>query len=107
MASPLEPEALYHLVTPTALAEHRRKGHISPPSLDEEGFVHCSWGAQVSGTVAKHFAGEPEVLALKLDEVAVADSLVEEDSYGSGQRFPHVYRALRLDEVQSETQVKP
>ena len=107
MPAELEPRALYHLASPAQWAQHRAAGQIVAPSLSEEGFVHCSRGSQVGGTLAKHFGHEPEVLALELDEDAVADSLVEEDSYGSGQLFPHVYRAIRISEVRSVTTVKP
>lgn len=85
-------DALYHLSTPADWARSRELGRIEPPSLASEGFVHCSWGRQVPGTVAKHFADVPEVLALRLDPEMFGDlQLIEEDRYGSGQEFPHVY----------------
>lgn len=88
----LDPAALYHLATEAEWARYRADGSIAPASLAAEGFVHCSWGRQVAGTVAKHFAGVSGLLALELDaERFGAVRLVEEDSYGSGQAFPHAY----------------
>jgi len=101
----LDPDGLYHLATPADWAEHRARGRIAPPSLSEEGFVHCSWGRQVPSTVAKHFAGVDELLALRLDPAAV--EVVEEDSYGSGQAFPHVYDSIPISAVIVTVPVRP
>lgn len=91
----LAPDGLYHLATVEEWASYRSAGVIDPPSLASEGFVHCSWGRQVSGTVARHFAGVTDLLALRLDPDALGTvELVEEDSYGSGQTFPHAYGAI-------------
>lgn len=107
MTDDLDPDGLYHLATPTELVRYRRDGKIEPPSLETEGFVHCSWGHQVAGTVAKHFADEPVVVACELDVDAVWPDLVEEDSYGSGQAFPHLYAAVPVAAVRSEHPVGP
>jgi uncharacterized protein (DUF952 family) len=88
----LAPDALYHLATEPEWATYREAGSIEPPSLAAEGFVHCSYGHQVPGTVERHFPGATDLLALEVDPVALGHAaLVEEDSYGSGQAFPHVY----------------
>ncbi len=91
----LDPQGLYHLASAGEWAGYRKRGRIDPPSLDTEGFVHCSWGNQVTGTVEKHFGGVTDLLALRLDPHSLGGpDLVEEDSYGSGQTFPHVYGAI-------------
>ena len=88
----LDPDGLYHLATAAEWASYQASGTIAPGSLDDEGFVHCSWGRQVAGTVAKLFAGVPGLLALRLDADRFGGvELIEEDSYGSGQAFPHAY----------------
>lgn len=102
----LEPDALHHLATPDQWAQYQRDGAIAPASLETEGFVHCSWGRQVPGTVAKHFAGVGDLMALVLDPAKLGDvSLVEEDSYGSGQAFPHVYGPIPLEAVTGSVDV--
>lgn len=87
----LEPTALFHLATVTQWTAYEEGGAIVPASLDDEGFVHCSWGRQVAGTVRKHFAGVDELLALELDPGRIAAPVVAEDTSGAGQAFPHVY----------------
>lgn len=92
VAADLDPDGLFHLATVDEWAGYQATGQISPASLAAEGFVHCSWGRQVSGTVARHFAGVEGLLALRLDPDLLGDvPLLEEDSMGSGQHFPHAY----------------
>ena len=63
-----------------------------------DGFIHISTPEQTPGTLAKWFAGEVGVVALRLDADALGADLKWEESRG-GQLFPHLYRPLRLDEV--------
>ncbi|MEZ5179025.1 MAG: DUF952 domain-containing protein [Acidimicrobiales bacterium] len=85
----LHPDRLYHLATTQEWEGYRAAGSIAPGSIASEGFVHCSWGRQVAGTLERHFAGATGLLALEVDPNALgAVELVEEDSYGSGQAFP-------------------
>lgn len=99
-AEQLAPDALFHLATAEEWAGYREAGQIAAPSLATEGFVHCSWGRQVAGTVAKHFPGATDLLALQLDPAALGEvALVEEDSYGSGQAFPHAYGPIPVAAV--------
>ena len=88
----LDPDALYHLADRHEWADYQQDGAIVPASLDSEGFVHCSWGHQVPGTVARHFPAAIDLLALRIDADALGDvRLVEEDLYGLGQAYPHAY----------------
>lgn len=107
MSTAIHPDALYHLATPQQWTEHRARGAIVPPSLDLEGFVHCSWGRQVDRTVATHFAGVADLLALRVDEDSVRAALVVEDSYGSGQAFPHVYGPIPVAAVTEVVELRP
>ena len=96
----LDADALFHLATPGEWAAAQAAGEIRPLSLDTEGFVHCSWGRQVAGTVTKHFAGVEPLLALRLDPEGLGEAeVVEEDSYGSGQAFPHAYGPIPVEAV--------
>lgn len=91
-ATDLDPDGLYHLATAAEWEHYQERGLIEPPSLTTEGFVHCSWGHQVPGTVAKHFADVTHLLALRLDPALDGlPDVIEEDSDGSAQQFPHIY----------------
>ena len=63
-----------------------------------DGFLHFSTAAQVAETAAKHFATESDLVLVAVDADRLGAALRWEPSRG-GALFPHLYRALRLDEV--------
>ncbi len=67
------------------------------PDDVRDGYIHLSTAAQVDGTRAKYFAGV-SALCVTLDADGLGDALRWEASRG-GILFPHLYRALRRDEV--------
>jgi apolipoprotein N-acyltransferase len=69
----------------------------SPDDL-RDGFIHLSTAAQLPGTLAKHFARPETLVLLRLDSAALGPGLKWEASR-SAQRFPHLYRDLKLTEV--------
>lgn len=91
-------EALFHLTTPAEWLVAQAAGSVAPPSLAIEGFVHCSAAAQLDDTIGRHFAGVDELVLLRLRLDDLGDALRWEESR-PGEAFPHVYRAIRLDEV--------
>lgn len=89
---------IFHLATLAEWAAARATGSVAPPSLAAEGFVHCSTEAQLAGTIARHFAGVDELVLLRLDAPRLGDALRWEEGR-PGETFPHVYRAISVDEV--------
>lgn len=69
-------------------------------SLDDvaDGFVHFSTAAQVPGTLARHFAGDRDLMLLACDADRLGDDLWWEPSR-DGALFPHLFRALRRDDI--------
>ncbi|WBU52187.1 DUF952 domain-containing protein [Paracoccus sp. SCSIO 75233] len=63
-----------------------------------DGFVHFSTADTLAGTLEKHFAGESGLVLLACDPAGMGDDLKWEPSRG-GLLFPHLYRALKLDDV--------
>ena len=68
-------------------------------SLDEVGFIHCSYDHQVAD-VAKFLYGDdaPPLVLLTIDATRVASPIKVEDG------FPHIYGPLHTDAV---TEVRP
>jgi uncharacterized protein (DUF952 family) len=89
---------ILHVTTPSAWAEAQRTGSVRPPSLDTEGYAHCSTRAQLPGTLARHFPGTDPLVALVLDPAAVGPDLRWEESR-PGERFPHVYAPIPVTAV--------
>ncbi|MEZ5980189.1 MAG: DUF952 domain-containing protein [Planctomycetota bacterium] len=90
---------LFHVVLEDAFGAARERGDVEwrPSSLASEGFVHLSYAEQVPGTLATHYREHARVLLLEL-ELSDRAELRDEISRG-GALFPHLHRALRLDEV--------
>jgi len=63
-----------------------------------DGYIHFSTAAQVAETAAKWFGAESDLVLVAFDADRLGPALKWEPSRG-GQLFPHLYRALRLDEV--------
>jgi uncharacterized protein (DUF952 family) len=89
---------ILHVTTPAAWDEARATGRVRPPSLDHEGFVHCSTRAQLPGTLARHFAGQGPLLVLVLDPDRL-DAPLRWEAAGGGPPFPHVYGPLPVEAV--------
>ena len=94
----MSPPQIFHLATPDEWAAAQARGSVEPPSLAAEGFVHCSVEDQLDDTIARHFDGVDDLVLLRLHADGVADALRWEEGR-PGEDFPHVYRAIRLDEV--------
>jgi uncharacterized protein (DUF952 family) len=58
-----------------------------------DGYIHFSTATQVAETLAKHFAGQRDLLLIAVDAGQLGDALRWEVSRG-GQLFPHLYGRL-------------
>jgi uncharacterized protein (DUF952 family) len=65
-----------------------------------DGFIHFSTAAQAAETARKHFAGQADLVVLEIEAADLGAGLVWEPSRG-GDLFPHLYGALRADQVRS------
>ncbi|AWZ18468.1 DUF952 domain-containing protein [Streptomyces sp. ICC1] len=71
----------------------------APPSLDSEGFVHCSADPGTALAIAaSHYTGvRGTLLAVELDESALTSRVRREGE--AGARYPHVHGPLNRDAV--------
>jgi len=63
-----------------------------------DGYIHFSTAPQMRETAAKHFAGRAGLILIAVEAEALGEALKWEPSRG-GDLFPHLYRALRVDEA--------
>lgn len=71
--------------------------HGAPVDL-ADGYIHFSTAGQLATTLGRHFATERDLTLVSCDAPALGDALVWEPSRG-GALFPHLYRALTLDDI--------
>ena len=91
---------LIYKIAPAALwreAEITGLFHGAPVDL-VDGFIHFSSAAQVREKVAKHFAGQADLLLVAVDADGLGPALKWEAARG-GALFPHLYAPLRLGAV--------
>jgi uncharacterized protein (DUF952 family) len=70
-----------------------------PAAFASEGFIHCSYRAQLPGVIDRYYRGRTDLVLLEIDrarlvDVVGEDALIEELSPSTGERFPHVYAPL-------------
>ena len=85
------PSAMWH--------EAERNGSFTGAPIDvADGFIHFSTAAQVEETVAKHFAGQADLVLVAVDPDRLGEQLKYEVSRG-GALFPHLYASLSTHNV--------
>ena len=98
---------IYHLITEREWAEAQAAGQWRPPSLAQEGFVHCSKDEEQMLRVARRlYAGREDLLALEVDTERLASPVVSEPSR-SGELYPHIYGPLQTTAVGQVRRVSP
>ena len=71
-------------------------------TLEQVGFIHCSWNEQVQGTFDRFYSDAGDVLLLKIDPSLLSAPL-RADAIPTGELFPHLYGPLPVDAVQAAT----
>ena len=88
--------SVIYKICPAALwREAERDGVFRGAPVDlADGFIHFSTAAQVVETAAKHFAGQSDLLLVRVHAEKLGDALKWEPSRG-GALFPHLYATFR------------
>lgn len=90
---------VYKILADAAYDAAKNEGRLLGTADDlRDGFIHLSAGHQVAGTLAKHFAGQEDLLLLTVDAEKLGAALKWEASRG-GDLFPHLYGSLPLDTI--------
>ncbi len=104
------PRELIHLCTTDEWERARRLGERTPPSLDNEGFVHLSAPEQVHLPANRLFAGRGDIVLLRLDAGLLGAPVRWEAGVPSDPEampFPHLYGPLPVSAVTSVTPYRP
>ena len=63
-----------------------------------DGYIHLSTAEQLEDTLAKHFAGQTELMIAEVDLICLGDAIRWEEARG-GELFPHLYAELPITAV--------
>lgn len=105
---------IYHITQRDTWQTAQQQNAYTAPSLDNEGFIHCSTVAQITRVANAIYSGQTNLVLLVIHtdkltaplkweapahppgtDPADIDALPDADSL-----FPHVYGAIHLDAVQ-------
>ena len=100
---------IYHITSRAHWQSAIEGGGYSPPSLQAEGFIHCSRSEQALGVANDFFRGGSDLLLLCIDERKLSAELRWEAPAHPAQAdanqeiddsaFPHIYGELNLEAV--------
>lgn len=100
---------IYHITSRAHWQSAIEGGKYSPPSLQAEGFIHCSRSEQALGVANDLFRGGSDLLLLCIDESKLSAELRWEapahpapagaNHTIDDSAFPHIYGELNLEAV--------
>jgi uncharacterized protein (DUF952 family) len=88
---------IFHICSSASWAEAKHSEYRCP-SLESEGFIHCSTPDQVVEVANHLFRGNRSLILLAIDPDQVISSIQYEDA-GNGKFYPHVYGPLNPSAV--------
>lgn len=91
---------VYKICSHAALREAESSGEL-PPSVDDvrDGYIHLSTGAQLRGTLDRHFRGQRALVLLTVAVERLPAAALRWEPARDGQLFPHLYGALPMSAV--------
>ena len=90
---------IYHVTTAAEWNAAKEKGFYEAPSLQDEGFIHCSQDHQVAGVLERYYAGKTDLVKLVIDTDKLTSKYVFDWSPSTQDTFPHVYGTINADAV--------
>jgi uncharacterized protein (DUF952 family) len=102
------PAEIWHLALPadwqaaTTLGEYRVS--TRGLTLEQQGFIHCSFADQVDGVAQRFYGDLSELVLLRIDTSRLgAPVVVEPPAEGIDELFPHVYGPIPVTAVVAAT----
>lgn len=105
---------IYHILSKREWESAQQRGGYAPPSLADEGFIHCSTARQVVHVANAFYRGRTDLVLLQIDENRIKPEVRWEapagpaaDTVSQTDLFPHIYGPLNLDAVASVLNFQP
>jgi uncharacterized protein (DUF952 family) len=105
---------ILHITSKQEWLEAQARGEYIAPSLQTEGFIHCSTENQVLHVANAFYRGRNDLVLLKLDEAKIKPELKWEPPAGppapgisNSDKFPHIFGPINLTAVASVLDFMP
>ena len=89
---------IYHICAASDWENNVHAGYYEHPSLELEGFIHCSTERQVPIVLSKYFSGENNLIKIHID-VSLLDHEMLYEEASDGDFYPHIYGQINLSAV--------
>lgn len=100
---------IYHITTHDAAFKAQETGRYVAPSLETEGFIHCSNREQILKVANAFYRGTGDLVILCIDDYQLTSALQWEDAAHpnldaapdttDAEQFPHIYGAIGLQAI--------
>ena len=70
------------------------------PSLETEGFIHCSFAGQLDDVIHRYYSGASEVVVLEIETDELMSRVLNEPSTAN-EIYPHIYGPINRDAIVS------
>jgi len=99
---------ILHITSKAEWLAAQQRGEYIAPSLNSEGFIHCSTEKQVVHVANAFYRGRTDLVLLNIDEAGLKPELKWEAPAGppasnisDSDKFPHIFGPLNLTAVAS------
>mgnify|MGYP003337871259 FL=1 len=97
---------IYKITSCDAWRNAEKTGVFLGSGIDlSDGYIHFSTAQQAEETAARHFAGLTDLLLIRVEATKLGAALIWEVSRG-GDKFPHLYASLLLEDVDCVSPLK-
>lgn len=105
---------ILHITSKAEWLEAQKRGEYVAPSLQSEGFIHCSTEKQVLHVANAFYRGRTDLVLLQIDEAKLNSELKWEPPAGTpapgistSDQFPHIYGPINLKAVSAAFDFPP
>jgi len=105
---------ILHITSRTEWEDAQKRGEYLAPSLETEGFIHCSTESQVLAVVNAFYHGRKDLVLLVIDKANLIPGLKWEAPAGppaagisESDKFPHIYGPINLTAIVSVLDFPP
>jgi uncharacterized protein (DUF952 family) len=105
---------IFHITSKSEWKKAQSRGEYVAPSLETEGFIHCSTEKQVLQVANAFYRGQNDLVLLKLDEEKIEPEIKWEAPAGppapgisDSDKFPHIFGPINLAAVASALDFEP
>ena len=90
---------IFHFINQADLDRYLNNRELVVPSLESQGFIHCSKLGQVIAVANFIAPYDEEMRLIEIDEDRVIPEVRYENTSGGDSLFPHIYGSLNRDAI--------